>query len=310
MANMSRILITGANGHLGRRLIPHLVADNYVDAIVRSERAGLHLRRALGAHPRVTIHQIDPSQASALAAVAASCDQAVHLIGTIKETATNSYFDSHERCAQALLDAALASQITQIVYISISGASAASASQCLRARANVESLFAQAQARTTIIRVPMVLGEKDRASRALFRRAAARYTFVFRAASLEQPIYAGDVIDAVHNALNLVDNGQTIFELAGPESLARRDLILRAAKIIENKVHIISLPITLGYVLAWLLEIASSKPALTREMLRVLDHDDDTAVLDDARALGLTLTDLDRMLEKCRPPPSNQETTR
>ena len=37
--HVARLLITGANGHLGRRLISALPHDDEIEALVRSERA-------------------------------------------------------------------------------------------------------------------------------------------------------------------------------------------------------------------------------------------------------------------------------
>ena len=48
-----------------------------------------------------------------------------------------------------------------------------------------------------ILRVAMVLGEDDYASGALRRRAHSRWNVLLRSSSLEQPIYAGDMIAAI-----------------------------------------------------------------------------------------------------------------
>ena len=72
----------------------------------------------------------------------------------------------------------------------------------------------------------MVLGEGDYASGALLRRAAQARSFAFRPASLEQPIYAGDVITAIGQAATLKYAGG--LDLAGAESLSRRALLQRA----------------------------------------------------------------------------------
>jgi NADH dehydrogenase len=306
---MTSVLITGANGHLGRRLIGALPEDYEIEALVRSERARRTLLRHTGAMRRLKVTIADPGDPAAVAEVASHCDKAVHLIGTIKESRDNQYPDAHERPAQALVEAAARSAIEHIVYISILGADAASQSRCLRSRAAVEEILLSATTPVTVIRVPMVLGEADRASLALAKRAAASRVFLFHAESLEQPIYAGDVIRSVQNALCFQAPANQVFELAGPESLSRRELVGRAAATLNREPSIHSLPLALGLGFAGLFELFRASPFVTRDMLRVIDHDhaiDPTAA---AAALGLTLTPLDETLRLCVKNRLAQDTT-
>lgn len=299
MMRRARLLITGANGHLGRRLIRALPDDWSVVAAVRSERARRVLERHVGSRPGLAIALTDPCDPAALAAVAQGATVAVHLIGTIKETRDNRYADSHERPAQALAAAAARAGFGRIVYLSILGASVHSSSRCLRARAAVEAVFHAAGLPASIIRVPMVLGEGDRASGALARRAAAKRVFLYRAASLEQPIYAGDVVAALLAATSATTSATLSYDLAGPVSLTRRELVLRAAETLGRQPRVHSLPLALGLAAAGLMEHLVANPPVTRDMLHVLDHDDAIDPGPAVAALGLTLTALDTVLERC-----------
>lgn len=296
---MSGCLVTGANGHLGRRLIPLLAEHMDVVALVRSDRARDNLLRHLGEAERVTIAVADPASADDLARLATACDRAVHLIGTIKATRANPIRAAHEVPAAALVAAMRAVRIRHVVYVSILGAAPTSASECLRARAAVETMLADSAAVSTTIRVPMVLGERDRASYALAKRASAARTVVFRATSREQPIYAGDVIAALVQALRANPAHDRIFELAGPVSLSRRELIAAAGRAIGHQPTVVSLPLFCGMALAAVFEATRANPPLTRDMLRILDHDDAIDPGDAAAALGITLTPLDEMLARC-----------
>lgn len=296
---MTRLFITGANGHLGRRLINTLPDECEIVAVVRSERARRTLLSAVDGRRELEVTVADPGDPNALSKLAARCDRAVHLIGTIKETRADSYASSHESPARALAQAAANLGLKHIVYISILGAHPASDSKCLRARAAVEKIFSAGKTPATVVRIPMVLGERDRATKALKKRAAAKRVILFRAASLEQPIYAGDVIQAMENALALDVQDNSTIDLAGPESLTRRALVIRAARVLNNEPAVYSLPLVAGMLLGYIFESSSAKPKLTRDMLRILDHDDmiDPAVA--CAALGITLTPLDEMLRRC-----------
>jgi len=146
-----------------------------------------------------------------------------------------------------------------------------------------------------VIKVPMVLGEGDFASRAIAKKARRRLNVEFNATSLEQPIYAGDVIAAIINSID-DEPSRDVIELAGPESLARSALIRRAGAILGLKPGVISVPLWPGMIVAGLLELLLPVPPVTRAMLGVLNHDDAVDTTQAASQLGVRLTSLDAML--------------
>ncbi|MFB3106212.1 MAG: hypothetical protein ACE1ZA_15010 [Pseudomonadales bacterium] len=122
---------------------------------------------------------------------------------------------------------------------------------------------------------------------------------ILRASSREQPIYAEDVVSAIVAGLSnpgLID--QRVL-LAGPESLTQRALAQRGATVVGRRTRVISLPVGLGYTMAYIMEKVLAHPPLTRAMLGVLDHDDDIDPLVGANELGITLTPLDEILRRC-----------
>ena len=277
---MERVLVTGANGHLGRRLLKELKTPTR--AVVRSETAA----SKLDSHDDVRI--VDYTDEAGLRHACTDCSAIVHLVGIIKEGARATYASAHEQSTQSLLVAATRAGVDRIVYLSILGSGEDSPNACLASKARAESILLESAIPALVIRVPMVLGEGDYASIALLAKARRALAFTFRASSLEQPIYAGDVVDAILAGLD--PSGPTgIIELAGPRSLTRRALISGASAVGTRTV---SLPLALGYALAWLLERVSGDPPLTPAMLGVLDHDDDIDPQPAADALGIRLTGL------------------
>ena len=174
---------------------------------------------------------------------------------------------------------------------------ATSANECLASKGAAEEILVRSDLRTAVIRVPMVLGEGDYASKALYDRAVKRWSFTFRASSLEQPVYAGDVVEAIVRAGKLeLDDA---FDLGGPEVLTRREMTRRAAAKLNRSTRVLSLPIGLGMLIAWVLAKVSANPPMTPAMLGVLDHDDDVDAGMALERLGLAaLTPVDEMLER------------
>ena len=286
----SPILVTGANGHLGRRLVERLRGEREVVAVVRSKRAARTLEDIA-----TDIRILDYTDAGALSEAAAGCGAAVHLVGIIRETAGNRFEEAHEATARAYTQV---SGLARIVYLSVVGAARDSANACLASKAAAEDILLAGPTPAVVLRVAMVLGEGDYASYALRRRASSRLSFTFRSASLEQPIDAVDVTEAIVRALDR-PVAPTTMDLAGPESLPRRALVRRAARTLGKQGAVISLPIGLGRVLAGAFEKLVANPPLTRAMLGVLDHDDDVDVGPACTQLGLELTPLDETLARC-----------
>ena len=285
---MPTLLVTGANGHLGRRLLATAAASWTTRAIVRSERAAAQIAD----HPDVRI--VDYGDIAGLTDACANCDAIVHLVGIIKEGGGATYRSAHVEATQALLEGATNAAAKRIVYLSILGAEQGSRNRCLASKAEAEALLARGRIPSLVLRVPMVLGEGDYAAASLLENARKRTALTFRGASMEQPIYAGDVVDAVLAGL-AADAPTGVLELAGPQALPRSDLIAVASAVGTRTV---SLPLALGYGVAALFEALSNNPPLTADMLGVLDHDDDIDPEPAANALGIRLTGLTETLAR------------
>ncbi len=295
-------LITGANGNLGKRLIEVLLEDpaTEVKAVVRSERAAATIRDISldpAAASRLSMQIVDYHDVEALRGAAAGCDRAVHLVGILKETRSATYTDAHEASCEALTRALDGSTVAHLTYMSIVGSTPGEDNACLASKGRAEAICRAGATPCCVLRVPMVLGEGDYASFALGKRARSARSFTFRADSLEQPIYAGDVVRAIKAAGTSCLN--TSLDLGGPEVLTRRALTLRAAHVLGMpEPLVISLPISVGMSIAWVMATLLANPPVTPAMLGVLDHDDEIdpqAALD---ALGIdSLTGLEEMLK-------------
>ena len=296
VSDPSRVLITGANGHLGRRLIARLAPQTPVTAVVRSSAA----RRSLEPAPAgVTIVEVDYRDSAALSAAAAACTACVHLVGILKESAHARYVDAHEGATRAVVAAAHAQRLARIVDVSILGADPASPNAALASKGRAERILFDSGVPATVLRVPMVIGEDDHAARALRRLAYARIAWLVRGDSREQPIYAGDLVEAIVAAATKRDEANHAFDLAGPESLSRRALVERAAALAGRRVRCVSIPLAPMLALARLLERWLANPPITAPMLGVLDHDDCIDPRTAAAELGIRLTGVDEMLRRC-----------
>lgn len=291
--------MTGANGHLGRRLVERLCAEGReVRTLVRSERAAKTLR-ALPCAASFEVRIGDPTDAAAVAQAAAGCAVIVHLVGILKETRDARYEDAHERTAEAVADAAARAGARRIVTLSIVGSRPDHENACLASKGRAEEILLGGQVPAVVLQVPMVLGPGEIAAGALRAKAAAPIVALPRGgASLEQPIDSSDVVSAIVAAAQAPGIGKRTLQLAGPESLPHRELVERAAALRGRRPWIVPIPLFALRALAALCERFLANPPLTRAMLGVLDHDDHIDPAPACTQLGITLTPLAETLRR------------
>jgi len=304
----ARVLVTGANGQIGRRLVERLARSNPrvpVRAVVRSVRAA-RLLEALPEEIRPEVSVVDYRSAEELAEAARDCRYAVHLVGILKETAASRYRDAHEASTRALADAAAMADLRRVVYLSILGSDPKSANACLASKGRAEQILLDAKTPALILRVPMVIGPGDVTAHIVRREALARVLpLAAGGRSRTQPIYASDVVEAIVAGLERDDLDDLILDLAGPESLPQREFIERAARLYDRRPHVVSIPVGLLLVVTGLMERFLASPPITKSALEVILADDDVDPEPARRKLGIRLTSLDEILRRCVGPQSD-----
>ena len=81
------------------------------------------------------------------------------------------------------------------------------------------------------------------------------------------------------------------------EVLTREDLIKKTAETAGVRVKVFSIPLSFGITLAWVFEKVFADPPITRDMLGVLDHDDNVDPKPTCKQLGIELTPLEEVLK-------------
>lgn len=298
------VLVTGANGQLGRRLIERFARDGVATrAVVRSDAAAAALSKlSLEVAPEIVV--LNYSDTARLTGAARGCKYAVHLVGILKEGARSRYGDAHQASSRSLATAADAAGMRRMVYLSILGTDPASANSCLASKGQAEQILLRAKTPTLILRVGMVLGPGDTTARIVRGEALTRILPLPGGGSMRtQPIYADDLIDAIvagtvgNPTSSDLDN--LTLDLAGPVSLPQREFIERAAALYGKKPKVVSLPLGLVRGITRLAEWLMSDPPFTQASLEVINEDDDIDPKPACDILGIELTPLPEMLRRC-----------
>ncbi|MEM6384228.1 MAG: complex I NDUFA9 subunit family protein [Pseudomonadota bacterium] len=299
--NGKLVTVFGGSGFLGRYVVRELAKKGYrVRVAVRRPDLAGHLQ------PMGAVGQVHAVQANlrfdwSVDRAIEGADAVVNLVGILFESGKQS-FSSIQADGPALIAQACAKAgISNFVHMSAIGADATSDAGYARTKALGEHAVLLAVPDAIIMRPSIVFGPEDE----FFNRFANMARFspilpVVGPTTKFQPVYVGDVGDAVALAIDGAAKPGTIYELGGPEIDTFEGLMERMLKVIERRRPIIALPRNVAMLQARVFELLP-KPVLTVDQVKLLAKDNvvSQAALDDSRTLeglGLTASAMDAIL--------------
>lgn len=289
--------IFGGSGFLGRYIVPHLAKAGYTVRIpVRRPDRALFLKPAGDVGQIVPIEGSITNDASVAAAVSGA-DVVINLVGILAESRAGDFKRIHAEAAGRVARLAKAAGARHFVHISAIGADPASPSGYGRSKAAGEAAVRAAFPEAVILRPSIVFGPED----AFFNRFAGMAAWmpalpVISGQTKLQPVYVGDVADAVMAAIANPDAAGKVFELGGPRATSFQDLLGWILRQTGRKRCLVPLPDAVARLQATVLERLPGK-MLTRDQLLMLQRDN--VVASDAlglAALGITPTPIERVV--------------
>src|SRR5690606_30213828 len=264
------ILVTGATGFIGRRLIRRLGEQPGLEVRVLL-RPGSDLDRL----PRgVAVHAMmgDLNSMDSLLAAMDGVHTVFHLIGT----------DTRGRHAQlekvdiagtrAIVEAGLAARIGRLITVSRLGADRYSAFPTLRAKGEIEDIIRRSGLAYTIFRSAVLFGEGDRFSSHLAMLIQSFPVFFVPGdgEQILQPLWVEDLITCLTLSLENLDLVDQIVEVGGPELLTYRRLIMRVMYAIGAHRPIIGVPFQVHSAGAWFLDGLFARWPITEQWVEML----------------------------------------
>jgi NADH dehydrogenase len=237
------IVITGANGAVGRALIRYLRAGSplgtvHLRALVRSP-AGASSLHVLGAE----VISVDYRQPEALRGAVAGADVAVHLAGALLPRRGETLLQANVDTTRTLVAAVTSTGVKTFVYLSFPDADPASPNGYLRSKGMAESIIQQAGCAGAIFRVPMILGPDSPSVVQLCRMASAPLLLLVSGGAVRiQPIAEADVLAAIAWAMAAAPRPLRVLNLVGPETLTYAELLRRVCTRLRTQPRVLRLP--------------------------------------------------------------------
>ncbi len=269
-----RVAVIGASGFIGRYVVKRLAERGAViAAVVRNVEAALFLQPMgdVGQIARFSASILDETR---LAAAIAGSDAVINLVGILHESGGQRFEATHREGAARLGALARAAGVKHLVHISAIGADPASPSAYARSKAEGEQNLRAAFPEAVILRPSVVFGPEDD----FFNRFATlaqllpALPLIGGGKTRFQPVYVGDVADAVVAALDDPAAAGRTYELGGPRIYTFRALMELVLAETRRKRLLLPLPWTLASLQASFLEWLPTPP-LTRDQVKLLKHD-------------------------------------
>lgn len=269
-----RVAVIGASGFIGRYVVNRLAKRGViVTAVMRNAEDGAFLQTMgeVGQIARISANITDPQ---ALTPALERQDAVINLVGILHETARAGFDTIHHQGAARAARIAKAAGATHFVHISALGADPASPAAYGRSKALGEEAVRAAFPEAVILRPSVVFGPEDD----FFNRFAGMARF-FPALPLIggghtrfQPVYVGDVADAVLRALDLPEAAGKTYELGGPTIYTFREVLEMVLRETKRKRRLVNISweraVKLARCLEWL-----PNPPLTRDQVALLRRD-------------------------------------
>jgi NADH dehydrogenase len=265
--------VFGGAGFIGRHVVQRLAKAGFIIRVAGrdTERAG-KLRTLGGVGQVVPVAASITDEASVTRALAGA-EVVVNLIGILFEKKPGDFQRIQAEGAGRVARLAAAAGARRLVHLSAIGADAGSESLYARSKAEGEAAVLAAFPTATILRPSVVFGPEDQ----FFNRFAGMAALlpvmpVVSGETKFQPVYVGDVADAVMAAIARDDTAGRTYELGGPRAMSMREVLDFVLEHTQRRRWMVAMPPKLVEFQARIGELLPTPP-ITRDQLILLGRD-------------------------------------
>ncbi len=291
--NNKLVTVFGGSGFLGRHVVRALAKRGYrVRVAVRRPDLAFHLQ------PLGGVGQIQAVQANlrfrwSVDRAVEGADHVVNLVGILHESGAQNFDSVQEFGARAIAEAARAAK-AGLTHVSAIGADKQSKSDYARTKGLAEAAVLETVKSAVILRPSIIFGPED----GFFNKfaAMARYSpmlpLIGGGETKFQPVYVGDVAEAIARSVEGQLSGGKVYELGGSEVRTFKELMQETLTVTERKRILLPIPFWAAKIIGSIAGLLPS-PLLTRDQVTLLESDNvvsDKAVKDGRTLEGIGIT--------------------
>ena len=277
------ITVFGGSGFLGTQVVRALARKGKrVRVAMRRPHEG-HALRPLGDVGQIQIVQANLRFPDSVAAALEGADGAVNLVGVLENHGKQNFQALHVEGAQAVAEACAARGIKRLVHVSALGA-ARKGARYTRSKFAGEQAVREALPEAVILRPSVMFGLDD----TFFNRIAqtmvtiapiplGMFPLIGGGKTRFQPVFVGDVAEAVGNALDMPQARGRLFELGGPRTYTFEQLAKYVRTEIDRPVPLLPLASVIaqpmGILASWVFKLTPFDAPITGDQVVMLKRD-------------------------------------
>ena len=259
-----KILLTGANGYIGTRLLPVLLEQGHeVVCMVRDKR-----RFALESDFGNRVEIITGDLLKPLEEIPKDIQAAYYLVHSMSAS-ENGFSDLELHSAQNFVNAVKTTNCSQLIY-QTGIVNDAGLSKHLSSRLAVEEALKKSGIAFTILRAAIIIGSGS-ASFEIIRDLTEKLPIMVAPKWVQtkcQPIGIRDVLRYLSGALSNEKALGQIFDIGGPDVLSYKEMMMQYAEVRQLRRIIITLPLLTPRLSSLWLNLVTSVPyALARSLV-------------------------------------------
>lgn len=283
------VTIFGGSGFIGRQVVRQLAKTRVQIRVAVRDPAGALFLKTMGDVGTITPIRADVRNEALVRAAIGEADAVVNLVGILHEGGRQRFDAVQHEGAGLVARAAKEAGAGRLVHLSALGASKQSPSRYARTKALGEEVVARAFPEAVILRPSVVFGPQD----GFFSRFAGlaqttpvlplfgcrpprwqdgRLDLCPGGGTKFQPVYVGDVADAVVAGLLDRRTDGRIYELGGPTVYSFREVMQLVLRQTRRRRLLLPVPFPLASLAAFIAELLPTPP-LTRDQVKLLKRD-------------------------------------
>tara|TARA_B100000795_G_C22801419_1_gene442139 strand:+ start:806 stop:2227 length:1422 start_codon:yes stop_codon:yes gene_type:complete len=236
-----KILVTGATGYIGKRLIPLLLNDGHtvVCAVRDKGRAKSYFRD----RKNIVLAEADFLDFTSLKNIPKDIDVAYYLIHSMSNSAKEFHI-LEEKCAFNFKRFAEQTTLKQVIYLS-GITNDTKLSKHLLSRKNVENTLASEKYALTTFKAGIIVGSGS-SSFEIIRDLVEKLPAMIAPKWLDtktQPLGIRDVLSFLHRAISKKELYNKSFDVFGPEVLTYKEMLLQFSEVRKLKRWILTVPV-------------------------------------------------------------------
>ncbi|MEW6073796.1 MAG: SDR family oxidoreductase [Planctomycetota bacterium] len=268
---MGRVLVTGASGYVGGRLIPELLARGYrLRLMVRGHGEVHHAR-----WPEAEVVEADTLDRESLRRALTGVHAAYYLVHSL-QLGRKAFERAEIASAENFRDIAAECGVRRILYLGGLGDTERSRSRHLRSRAAVGRMLRSGSVPVTSLRAAVIMGSGS-ASYEILRHLVSRVRVIplpRLAYHVCQPISIRDVIKYLVGALENPDTAGRMFDIGGVDILCYREMLRVFAEVAGRRILLVRTGLPYIRPIAYFVGLITPVPAqITSCLLEGLKDD-------------------------------------